>query len=372
MTVRTRPIEPAENASRAAQAVQMRTHTYAHHLLNLRRVQAIDEARGGFPICREFSIAVRLELPEFLDDLAIGTGWRAERLSDRQLVLEPPGALIECAGTSKRDYCSCRFQVWTASLEQFWRLKVGIVARAGPALITQPMFTLEWHFLKDGNELAVASMEERADDVLFDQAYPQLEGGVAGFIERYLESPSAVLVLHGPPGTGKTRLIRAILGAMSRRLGAQARVMVTSDACALAADEIFTRFLAGSADAFVVEDADHLLRPRADGNEHLHRFLTVADGVAHANGRKIIFSSNLPNIGDMDDALIRPGRCFARVRLRELTLDEAAQLWRELARGRERAAGIAARAGGRRALSLAEIYQAAQDAFLRRAPIAQA
>ena len=360
MTGRTRPIDPAANAPHAAQAVQMRTHAYAHHLLNLRRVQAIDAARGGFPVCREFSIAVRLELPEFLDELAIGTGWRAERLSDHQLVLEPPGALIECAGIRKRDYCSCRFQVWTASLEQFWRLKVAIVARAGPALITQPMFTLEWHFLKDGNELAVASMEERADDVLLDQAYPQLAGGVACFIGSYLASLSAVLVLHGPPGTGKTRLIRAILGTMSRRLGAQARVMVTSDAGALASDEIFTRFLAGSADAFVVEDADHLLRPRAEGNENLHRFLTVADGVAHANGRKIIFSSNLPNIGDLDDALIRPGRCFARVRLRELTVEEAMRLWRDLAGGAERAAGLAARIGDRRTLSLAEIYEAAQ------------
>jgi ATP-dependent 26S proteasome regulatory subunit len=27
--------------------------------------------------------------------------------------------------------------------------------------------------------------------------------------------------------------------------------------------------------------------------------------------RKIIFSTNLPNVGDLDDALVRPGRCFA-------------------------------------------------------------
>jgi hypothetical protein len=34
-------------------------------------------------------------------------------------------------------------------------------------------------------------------------------------------------------------------------------------------------------DAFVIEDADHLLKPRSDGNEHLHRFLTTGvSGVA--------------------------------------------------------------------------------------------
>ena len=301
-TIDTRYAAPA-----AAQAIQMRTHSYSHHLLNLRRAQAIDEGRGRFPVCRELNLAVRLDLPEFLDDLAIQSGWRAERLSESQLILEPPGALIECAGTRKRDYCSCWFQIWTTSVEHFNFLKVELMVRAGAALITEPTFTLEWHFQKDNNELAVATMEERADDVLYDQAYPQLDGGVSGFIERFLSAKAAVLVLHGPPGTGKTRLIRAILGAMSRRIGTQARVMHTADTRALESDEIFTRFLVGSADAFVVEDADHLLRPRADGNERLHRFLTIADGVARANGRKIIFSSNLPNLGGVDDALIRPG-----------------------------------------------------------------
>jgi len=67
------------------------------------------------------------------------------------------------------------------------------------------------------------------------------------------------------------------------------------------------------------EDADHVLKPRADGNEHLHRFLTIADGVVRAQGRKIIFSTNLPNVGDLDDALIRPGRCYARLNIRTLT-----------------------------------------------------
>jgi hypothetical protein len=47
-------------------------------------------------------------------------------------------------------------------------------------------------------------------------------------------------------------------------------------------------------------------------------FLTIADGVIRAQGRKIIFSTNLPNVNDLDDALIRPGRRFSRLMLREL------------------------------------------------------
>jgi hypothetical protein len=61
-------------------------------------------------------------------------------------------------------------------------------------------------------------------------------------------------------------------------------------------------FSASTHDAFVIEDADHLLRARTDGNHDLHRFLAVADGVVRAQGRKIIFTTNLPNIRDMDEA----------------------------------------------------------------------
>jgi ATP-dependent Zn protease len=119
-------------------------------------------------------------------------------------------------------------------------------------------------------------------------------------------------------------------------------------------------------------DVDHLLRPRADGNEHLHRFLTIADGVAHTNGRKVIFSSNLPNIGAQDDALIRPGRCFAQTQMRELTSVDAEQLLRQLIANDPHATDVAARAlsaAGRRTLSLAEVYQAVHDARQRLRPV---
>jgi SpoVK/Ycf46/Vps4 family AAA+-type ATPase len=198
-----------------------------------------------------------------------------------------------------------------------------------------------------------------ADDILHDQAYPELDGGVAGFIGRYLDAPETVLVLQGSPGTGKTRLIRAILGEISRRKGGRTQALYTGDKKALESDEVFVKFITGWDDAFVVEDADHLLKPRAEGNENLHRFLAIADGVVRAQGRKIIFSTNLPNLGDLDDALIRPGRCFARIRARDLSLAEATGLLKELCRGKTRSvAGALEMLSGRETYSLADIYQA--------------
>jgi len=81
--------------------------------------------------------------------------------------------------------------------------------------------------------------------------------------------------------------------------------------------------------------------------------LLIADGVVRSQGRKIIFSTNLPNVGDLDEALIRPGRCFARVHVRTLTGAEAQALAEELG-----SPGCALDAGRRH--SLAEVYRAAR------------
>jgi ATP-dependent 26S proteasome regulatory subunit len=124
-------------------------------------------------------------------------------------------------------------------------------------------------------------------------------------------------------------------------------------------DELFVDFITGSHEAFVIEDADHLLLARNDGNHDLHRFLAIADGVVRAQGRKIIFTTNLPNIRDIDEALLRPGRCYATVCTRPLDRSEAALLI-----GRVKPDAIDAAAlldtlfANARSASVAEIYRA--------------
>jgi ATP-dependent 26S proteasome regulatory subunit len=137
--------------------------------------------------------------------------------------------------------------------------------------------------------------------------------------------------------------------------------MYTADKRALENDEIFVDFITGSHDAFVIEDADHMLLARSNGNHDLHRFLAIADGVVRAQGRKIIFTTNLPNIGDIDDALRRPGRCFAIVHTRQLHLSEAERLIARLSSGNDQVAQAAyariTSQGGRTA-SVSDVYRA--------------
>jgi len=316
-----------------------------------RIARALEEGVARYPIYRVLRFAARVELEVLLDAIALDTAWRAERLHAESMLLDADGLFVAAYGNRKADYCSCSFYIWAGDLARAEEAKGRLLAKAGSTRITEPMFSIDWHFLTARGELESATIEEMADDVLRDRAYPAIQGGVHAFVARYLDAPETVLVLQGPPGTGKTRLIRAILAEMSRRKGEQAQALYTGDMKALTSDEVFVKFITGWHDAFIVEDADHVLKPRADGNEHLHRFLTIADGVVRSQGRKIIFSTNLPNVGDLDEALVRPGRCFARIHVRNLTAPEARALAEELG-----SPAFAVEEGRRH--SLAEIYRA--------------
>ena len=99
---------------------------------------------------------------------------------------------------------------------------------------------------------------------------------------------------------------------------------------------------------------------RANGNVDLHRFLALADGLARAQGRKIIFTTNLPNIGDIDEALVRTGCCFATVRTQALERCEAESLLAQIAAARaerhEPASAVALTAE-LRSITLAALYR---------------
>lgn len=341
--------------------VTKRVYHLAQLVLSNRIARALEDGSARYPIYRVLRFAAHIELEVLFDAIALDTVWRVERLRDESLIVDGDGLFVAAFGSRKADYCSCSFFIWAADLASAEEAKQRILAKAGSTRITEPMFSIDWNFMTVAGNLESASMEEIADDVLHDGAYPELRDGVARFIADYLDARETVLVMQGPPGTGKTRLIRAILGEMSRRKGEPAQALYTADVKALASDEIFVKFITGEHDAFVIEDADHLLKPRADGNEHLHRFLAIADGVVRAQGRKIVFSTNLPNVGDLDDALVRPGRCFARIHVRALTGPEAKALAHNLAAGdadklARASHAFAAEDGKRR--SLAEVYQA--------------
>lgn len=335
----------------------------ADSMLGMRTIQALDNHPSLFPIHRELRFAVRRPLEHVFDDLALHAAPRAQRLEAGAVIFEGEGFFASATGRRKTGYSSGTICVWARNLDRLREVETQILRAIGDQMVREEQFTIDWYFHGGHSGLTNVSFEELADPALIDEAYPSIEGGVSAFIHRYLQARDTILVLQGPPGTGKTRLVRAILAAISRRKRDNANVMYTADRRAIENDEIFVEFLTGAHDALVVEDADHLLGARANGNADLHRFLTVADGVVQALGRKIVFTTNLHNIGDIDEALIRPGRCFAVVRTRGLSREEATRFLAVLSVDRPICtAAIVERAfaGGLRSVTLAELYRAVE------------
>ena len=339
--------------------LQHELYGFADTVLKTRAIRALESVAARYPIYRKVRCAARRNLEEIFDDLALHSGLTAFRLEEATLLLDGPGVFIEAEGARKADYSSCAFNIWTESPARVDDLREHLFRIVGERYSRDRMFTIDWHFTDHRSGLTHTSFDELVADGIHDEAYPTLGEPVSGFVSRFLQASETVLVLQGSPGTGKTRLVRAILGAMSERKGDSAKVMYTADKKSLEHDEIFVDFITGSHDAFVIEDADHMLLARSGGNHDLHRFLAIADGVVRAQGRKIIFTTNLPNIKDVDEALLRPGRCFASVRTRNLSRDEASLLLSRLVHEEARHAAImdAIFTPGVKMASVAEIYR---------------
>ncbi len=334
-------------------------------LLTLRALRSLNQGAACYPIYRLVRSAARRPIEELFDELALHGGLAAHRIGETALLLDGPGALVSVRGRRKTDYSSVTFAIWADSMRTLVTVRDRLLGLVGEQRLRAETFTIDWHFTSAQTGLTSATFEELADPPPDDEAYPTLREPIDRFIERYLAARETVLILQGPPGTGKTRFVRAILAAMSRRKGDSAKVLYTMDTRSLESDEIFVEFVTGGHDALVVEDADHILDSRANGNVHLHRFLAVADGVVRAQGRKILFTTNLPNVSDIDDALLRPGRCHANVRLRALERAEIERLLPVVC-GTSADLLTAARAAvfldGTQVATLASVYRAVNEA----------
>jgi hypothetical protein len=174
---------------------------------------------------------------------------------------------------------------------------------------------IRWITDADGNYY---NLVEIMDDKVTDSLYPYITQGVDNYIDEFMASKSSIIILLGPPGTGKTGFIRHLLSRMDKK------AYVTYNNQVFEGDDAFADFVSSSSSgAFVIEDADLLLMSRESGNDLMSKFLNIGDGVIKMNGKKLIFSTNLPSTKDIDDAILRAGRCFGVLEFRPLTLTEA-------------------------------------------------
>lgn len=177
---------------------------------------------------------------------------------------------------------------------------------------------VKWVYESDGGSTKLPLDQSCVPQTSF---YPQLgTESLDSYYDRFAKSRSNVLVLFGPPGTGKTSFIKGFL------LRSGLNALISYDPSILEKDSIFASFLSGRENVMVLEDADNFLGARSKGNTVMHRFLNVGDGLISTSSKKIIFTTNLPSIKDVDEALLRPGRCFDVMRFGKLSPQQAAAI----------------------------------------------
>lgn len=141
-----------------------------------------------------------------------------------------------------------------------------------------------------------------------------------------------ILLLVGKSGTGKSKLTSvAIEYLASIKVNSGNRTVATiSDANILLNDFFWYQIRDNKIDLVILDDFDFMLGSRdsedTKHNKFLSKFLTFTDGV-RKNKIKFIVTTN-QEYRDMDKAILRKGRLFDVIEMRELSLEEGLEIWK--------------------------------------------
>lgn len=263
-------------------------------------------------------------LPTFVDDFSILTSkdqWfkHMQRYYDTHQVIqlsEKTGILVN---RNNNTYIRYNIHSSTVGIELYGdKTTISVIGAEIREKFEEVLTQIEWIYSSDGGSIDIPL---RADRQPVDEMYPFLKDELLNdYYDRFMDSPASILLLIGPPGTGKTSFIRGLMQHT------QSSAVVTYDENILSKDYVFAQFIEGEQNVMVIEDADMFLKARSEGNSTMHKFLNIGDGLVTTKNKKLIFSTNLPSVKEIDPALIRPGRCFDVISFDYLKQEEAEAL----------------------------------------------
>lgn len=165
----------------------------------------------------------------------------------------------------------------------------------------------------------ITTLPIKAPGVYNPLAYPSIGESLEDFVKGYVESSSNILLMYSPPGTGKTTLLKHLLEATRESC------LITYSEEIKNMDSLFAYFLTSNEKFLIIEDADNYLTARdKDANNHsMKKLLNITDGLTSNPDKKVIFTTNLPTLNQVDTALLRPGRCYKALYFPYLTYEQA-------------------------------------------------
>lgn len=182
------------------------------------------------------------------------------------------------------------------------------------------------------------------------------------------------IILHGPPGSGKTSLIHAL----ASDLGFDIKYIKSLHGLGAA-------FMSGAkTDLFVIEDIDTIAsglnrdatRDRSNAPEDraasgfpLHEILNSMDGMQTPDGLKFIVTTN--HLDRLDPAIVRPGRIDDVIEIGPLSIESARQMFRAFY-GRDGIGGYCPRTGAQLQQMFSTMTAEAAEAELARIAAARA